>query len=182
MSFLDTLECKSPFLEIYKAAYAVLFYTGIRKGELLALTPADIDRVKNTITISKTFDTDVRPPKTAAGNRTITAPPSIIRLICWLIDQHKDRIKATSRIFQIGSGRISSFFRETARKSGIPPIRLHDLRHSHASLLIEKGFSIVAIKERLGHENIQVTLQTYSHLYPNKQEEISATLESIITK
>lgn len=63
--------------------------------------------------------------------------------------------------------------------SGVEQIRIHDLRHSHASLLIEMGFSPLLIKERLGHEDIKTTLQTYSHLYPSKQEELIDKLNDI---
>ena len=62
-------------------------------------------------------------------------------------------------------------------KSGVKRIRVHDLRHSHASFLIEKGFSPLLIAERLGHENIQTTLQIYSHLYPNKQFEVAMRIQ-----
>ena len=62
-------------------------------------------------------------------------------------------------------------------KAGLRRIRVHDLRHSHASFLIEKGFSPLLIAERLGHENIQTTLQIYSHLYPNKQHEVAEMIQ-----
>lgn len=62
-------------------------------------------------------------------------------------------------------------------KSGAKRIRVHDLRHSHASMLIEVGYSPLLISERLGHENIQTTLQTYSHLYPDKQQEVTSQME-----
>lgn len=65
------------------------------------------------------------------------------------------------------------------QNSGVKKIRVHDLRHSHASLLIEMGFSPLIIAERLGHEDIQTTLQTYLHLYPNKQEEVANRLEEL---
>ena len=65
-----------------------------------------------------------------------------------------------------------------SKAAGVKRIRVHDLRHSHASLLIEMGFSPLLVSERLGHENIQTTLQTYSHLYPDKQEEVSSRLET----
>ena len=65
------------------------------------------------------------------------------------------------------------------RKHGLRQIRIHDLRHSHASLLIEMGFSPLLISERLGHEDIKTTLQTYSHLYPDKQAEVAAKLQSL---
>ena len=61
--------------------------------------------------------------------------------------------------------------------SGVKRIRLHDIRHSHASLLVEMGFTPLAIAERLGHEKIETTLNTYSHLYPNKQGELADKLE-----
>ena len=63
------------------------------------------------------------------------------------------------------------------KATGVRRIRLHDLRHSHASLLVEMGFQPLAIAERLGHEKIETTLNTYSHLYPNKQAELAAKLE-----
>ena len=62
--------------------------------------------------------------------------------------------------------------------SGVKKIRIHDLRHSHVSLLIELGFSAKEIAERLGHENIETTLNTYSHLYPNKQEKMANRLDA----
>ena len=65
-------------------------------------------------------------------------------------------------------------------KANIKRIRVHDLRHSHASLLIELGFSPLLISERLGHENIETTLQTYSHLYPNKHAEVAEKLQALI--
>ncbi|MBE6701694.1 MAG: site-specific integrase, partial [Ruminococcaceae bacterium] len=65
------------------------------------------------------------------------------------------------------------------RLSGVKKIRVHDIRHSHASLLIELGFQPLLVSERLGHENIETTLQTYSHLYPNKQQEVADKLSAI---
>ena len=66
--------------------------------------------------------------------------------------------------------------------SGVKRIRIHDLRHSHASLLIEMGFSPLLIAERLGHEKVETTLQTYSHLYPNKHSEVSDKLQELGAK
>jgi integrase len=63
------------------------------------------------------------------------------------------------------------------KKTGVPIIRAHDLRHSHCSLLIELKFQPLEIAERLGHERVETTLNTYSHLYPNKQRILSDRLE-----
>ena len=65
------------------------------------------------------------------------------------------------------------------KQSGVERIRIHDLRHSHASLLIELGFSPLLIAERLGHENIETTLNTYSHLFPHKQAQLALELEKL---
>ena len=64
-------------------------------------------------------------------------------------------------------------------KSGVKRIRIHDIRHSHASLLVEMGFSPLEIAERLGHEKVETTLNTYSHLYPNKQMKLAQKLDSV---
>ena len=65
------------------------------------------------------------------------------------------------------------------KKSGVKRIRVHDVRHSHASLLVEMEVSVLYISERLGHEDIQTTLETYAHLYPHKNEQIMDRLNAI---
>lgn len=75
--------------------------------------------------------------------------------------------------------RVSADFGQLIRRLETPHIRFHDLRHSHASMLIEEGFSALLISERLGHESIETTLQTYSHLYPNKQIEVANRLDQM---
>ena len=70
--------------------------------------------------------------------------------------------------------------KKICRKAGLPDIHVHSLRHSHASLLVEMGFSPLLIAERLGHEKVQTTMDTYSHLYPNKQVEVARQLDGIM--
>lgn len=65
------------------------------------------------------------------------------------------------------------------KASGVNKIRIHDIRHSHASLLIELGFSPLLVSERLGHENVETTLQSYSHIYPNKHRDVANKLDDI---
>jgi len=69
-----------------------------------------------------------------------------------------------------------------SKKAKVKRIRIHDLRHLHASLLIEMGFSPLLIAERLGHEKVETTLQTYSHLYPNKHNEVANKLQELSKK
>ena len=85
------------------------------------------------------------------------------------------------------SDRLFAFTKHTLQKelvhgcdyTSVKRIRIHDLRHSHASLLIEMGFSPILVSERLGHDNIETTLRTYSHLYPNKHSEVAKKLDDL---
>lgn len=82
------------------------------------------------------------------------------------------------RLFPVTKGWLTQEMNRGIEVSGVKRIRVHDLRHSHASLLVELGCSPVLISERLGHEDIKTTFQTYSHLYPNKQKEVVKSLEN----
>ena len=89
---------------------------------------------------------------------------------------------SADRLFPFPRTTMNCHLVRSIRKAGIKRIRLHDLRHSHASLLIEMGVSPLLISERLGHENIETTLQTYSHLYPNKHGEVRLKLQEMTQK
>ena len=85
-------------------------------------------------------------------------------------------------LFEFNSNHtLNGVLDRSAEKAGVKRIRVHDLRHSHASLCIESGISILLLSERLGHENIETTLNTYSHLYPNKQATLANELDQIAT-
>ncbi len=140
--------------------------------------------VNNTININKTFqrinERDVIwSPKTPKSNRIVTIPQTLADCLkdyikkCYEI-QHNDRLFPYTKSF------FNHEMLRGCKKSGVKKIRVHDLRHSHASLLIEMGCQPLLIADWLGHEKIQTTLNTYSHLYPNKQSEVAAQLESII--
>ncbi len=165
--------------------FMTLYYTGLREGELLALTPADIDLAKATLTVSKNYQRIngqdlITTPKTPKSNRIVTLPQVLVDHLrsymgfCYGL-QHTDRI------FPYTMHYLGHEMRRGCAKSGIKKIRVHDLRHSHASLLVEMGFSLLLIAERLGHERIQTTMETYSHLYPNKQAEVAKQLDSILS-
>lgn len=175
--FISTFEKTDPFY----TAFMVLYYTGMRIGELMALTVNDIDLDAGTIEINKTYhvidgEAVVTPPKTARSNRTIFIPPTL----CKCLETYMDRIyKATgdARIFQAGKDTYLRHLKKHEELAGLEHIRLHDIRHSHASLLIELGCSALLVSERLGHENVSTTLDIYSHLFPSKQSEIADKLE-----
>lgn len=93
--------------------------------------------------------------------------------------QSLDYYSPSERLFTITSSSVNENLKVAAKEASLKRIRVHDLRHSHASLLIELGFSTLLISERLGHENIKTTLDTYSHLYPQKHAEVADKLDEI---
>ena len=167
-----------------KVIFNLLFYSGIREGELLALTFKDFDFKRNTVSITKTFavvkgQVFIQTPKTPKSKRVINLPEEISSMVedycSKLYDCNPD-----DRIFNISKTSLTREMVRGCNLSGVKKIRIHDLRHSHASLLIEMNIPILLISERLGHENIQTTLDTYAHLYPNKHEDVAKKLSVLI--
>ena len=161
-------------------AFEMLYWCGIREGELLALTPADFDFKAGTVKISKSYqrlhgEDVITTPKTKKSNRTIKMPP-------FLCEEMQDYLKMLyglkkkDRIFTISKSYLHHEMDRGAKAAGVKRIRIHDLRHSHVSLLIDMGFTPVAIADRLGHESIEATLR-YAHLFPSKQTEMIERLE-----
>ena len=162
-------------------AFEVLYWTGIREGELLALTPADFDKRTSTMKISKSYQRIkgrdvVTSPKTPKSNRVITISPFLMEEILEHIKVN--RIPQTERIFKISKSFLYREMRNGCAAAGTKLIRIHDLRHSHVSLLIELGYSVTAIAERMGHESVEITLH-YAHMFPNKQADMAADLERL---
>lgn len=164
-------------------AIQVLYYTGIREGELLALTPSDIDIQSCKMTVNKTYSRQngenvITTPKTPKSNRIIALPVFLCNELEQYMNAMKD-LQPDQQLFPTSKHSLARAIRKASEKAGIKRIRVHDLRHSHASLLIEHGFSPLLIAERLGHENIETTLNTYAHLWPNKQERVAECLQDI---
>lgn len=161
-------------------SYQMLYWCGIRLGELLALTPADFNFINETVTISKSYQRIksqdvITCPKTEKSNRTITMPEFLcIEMKEFIKSQYK--IQENQRIFHITKSYLHHEMDRGAKQSGVKRIRVHDCRHSHISLLIDMGFSAVAIANRVGHESIEITYR-YAHLFPSKQREIADKLK-----
>ena len=161
-------------------AFEMLYWCGIREGELLALTAADFDFKAGTVKISKSYqrlhgEDVITTPKTKKSNRTIKMPP----FLCEEIQDYLKMLyglKKKDRIFTFSKSYLHHEMDRGAKAAGVKRIRIHDLRHSHVSLLIDMGFTPVAIADRLGHESIEVTLR-YAHLFPSKQAEMIERLE-----
>lgn len=153
-------------------AFMTLYWTGMRLGELLALNPKDVDLEKRTITITKSYQRlgkkdVITPPKTPKSKRVITIPEFLAADIRDYIDSLYE-LQENDRLFPITKYYLEHEMQRGIKESGVKRIRVHDLRHSHASMLIELGFSPLEIANRLGHEKVETTLNTYAHLYPNK--------------
>lgn len=160
-------------------AFEMLYWCGIREGELLALTPADFDFEKRTVSITKSYQRLngqdlITTPKTEKSNRVIQMPQ-------FLVDEIQDYLKqlyniqSNDRMFTVTKNYLYHEMDRGAKKANIKRIRIHDLRHSHVSLLIDMGFSATAIADRVGHESIDITYN-YAHLFPSRQLEMANKL------
>lgn len=161
----------------------LLFYTGMRIGELLALEYGDINFKKKTIKINKTLsringEDLVTPPKTESSNREIMINDSLLEILK-IYTRKIYALKMETRLFRLHQTNIRKQIKKFAERVGVKEIRIHDLRHSHASLLIHLGVNPLAISKRLGHEKVDTTLNVYSHLYPDSSEKIIAMLEEL---
>lgn len=181
---------------LFKTFYTTAYLTGMRCGEMLALTWKDLDKFKREINVYKSLnyldgEIVITQPKTKNSIRRISVNRKLIDLLEQWKERQSDLFKKlgithtdNSYIFQyrekpptkdIFSRRIKKICIE----GGLEPIRLHDLRHSHVALLIHQKEDHVTIKERLGHASIKTTIDVYGHLFPNKQQETADKLDDL---
>ena len=163
--------------------FEVLYWTGMREGELLALSPADIDLDNKIISINRTYQRiggkDVfTSPKTRKSKRKIPIPDFLCQELSDYI-QSRYMLDADERLFPVTKSYLSHEMIRDCKNTGVKKIRIHDVRHSHASLLINQGCDALMLADRLGHEKVSTTLNTYSHLFPHKQQELVHSLESL---
>ncbi|MGN1059618.1 MAG: site-specific integrase [Clostridia bacterium] len=173
----------------YYVFFNIAFYTGMRKGEINALKWTDIDgemiHVRRSIAQKLKGGDRETPPKNKSSYRSMQMPKPLIQIL----DEHKKRqesIDGFTEDFRICGGikclrdtSISNMNIRYAEEAGLAPIRIHDFRHSHASLLANEGINIQEIARRLGHSKIEITWNTYSHLYPREEERAVQILNKI---
>lgn len=160
-------------------AFEILYWCGLRVGELLALTEADIDFNRGVIIVRRGLSKEgnryvLSEPKTSTSRRVVQMPAFLEEEISALL--YLRGIQPHERIFPFTPHKMRQHMKRGTAKTALPQIRVHDLRHSHVSLLIELGFHAPAIAARVGHSSVWVTY-TYAHLFPSKQQEISDALE-----
>lgn len=180
-----------------KLLFTVLFFTGLRLGEALALTWKDIDLSSNTIHITKSVYVNkgishISTTKTKAGTRRIIINKKLSQELQYWQQQQKHLLEQFTsdsmslQVFQsspitITKNAIEKQYKKILeRDNTLKKIRIHDFRHSHASLLINQGEDYLVVKERLGHASITTTIDTYSHLYPSKQKDLADKLDDLL--
>lgn len=180
-----------------KLLFTLLFFSGLRLGEALALTWQDIDFSTNTIHITKSVYVNkgvsyISSTRTKAGTRRIIINKKLSQELQYWQQQQKHLLEQFTsdsmslQVFQsspitITKNSIEKQYKKILeRDATLKKIRIHDFRHSHASLLINQGEDYLVVKERLGHASITTTIDTYSHLYPSKQKDLADKLDDLI--
>lgn len=186
--FLDV--AKDTDLKKY-TLFRLLAFSGIRIGECLALTWHDLNYKNNTIAINKTLartknGIKIQTPKTKSSNRVISLDTETIQVLkMWQLEQRKQLLKlginAMDKQQLIFSNTKNKFIiiptvrlaiKQIAKKAGLYPITTHGFRHTHATLLFVSGMDIKQVQARLGHSNVQTTLNIYTHAMKDKQDKI----------
>ena len=173
----------------FHAFFSIAFYTGMRKGEILALKWSDIEEniihVRRSITQKLNGEDKETPPKNKTSIRDLQMPVNLINILREHKKRHEqmngfnDNFRICGGVRCIRSTTIDQRNQCYSNTAGLKRIRLHDFRHSHASLLANNGINIQEIARRLGHANVEITWNVYSHLYPHEEEKAVEILNKI---
>lgn len=176
--FLDAVSDKT----MSHICFEVLFWCGLRIGELLALTPGDFDFSKKVVRINKSLQRIkgkdvVTPPKTNKSNRNVYLPDFLVEeLKNYLENLYK--VEDDEQMFPVTKSYLHHELKRGASIAGVKVISAHELRHSHATMLLENGYSATDVAERLGHESEQITF-IYAHVYDGKEKDMARTLDKM---
>ena len=165
------------------AAFNILFWTGMREGELLALTLADVDFERKGIFVRHSYarlngEDVISDPKTRRSKRFITVPDFLLEIIREYAAKLYE-YQPEERLFECTKYWLKEQLERCCKRTGVKVIRVHDIRHSHASLLINMGTDALLVQQRLGHEKVSTTLGTYAHLYPDRANNVADRLEAL---
>jgi len=172
--------------------------TGMRRGEAIGLRWSDVDLEAGRLAVRRALipsgrEVIVSEPKTIKGRRVIAIDPGTVEVLkaqaARQLDEQKEWDEAwveSGLVFTLENGTaldpesVSRYFRQAVKMSMLPTIRLHDLRHTHATLALQAGIHPKVVSERLGHATISITLDTYSHAIPAMQEEAAALIAGLV--
>jgi integrase len=177
-------------------AFWVAAFTGMRRNELLGLRWGDFDSDTASLSINRgliavAYELHETRGKTRSARRSIDLDPTTVEvLVAWRHWQQTEQaavgIDTAGWIFTDGTGQpihphaISQAFERIVRRAGMPVIRLHDLRHTHGTLLIKAGVPVKVVSERLGHATAAFTIDTYQHVLPGMQADDARVLEQLL--
>jgi integrase len=204
MHTLDETQARNFLLAAQDCRFYTLFHlaitTGLRMGELLGLKWSDLDWTSHSLHIQRQLQRMTgkglvfTEPKSQAGRRVIVLGKSTIEVLRVHYNrQFKERESALEgwnkedTIFISTSGtpldprNVFREYKETLEKAGCPEIRFHDLRHTAASLMLQQNVHPKVVQERLGHSDISLTLNTYSHVMPGMQQDAADKIDELLT-
>ena len=203
MRTLSDTQVRSLLLAAQGTRYEALFWlavsTGLREGELLGLRWSDLDWKTHSLHVQRQLQRldgqYVFPePKSAAGRRVIVVGETMIQKLRAHLNileaerrEAGDRWQENDLIFSSSLGtpwdkrNMFKYYKIFLKKAGLPDIRFHDLRHTAATLMLQQGVHPKIVQERLGHSDITLTLNTYSHVLPAMQEEAASKLDELLT-
>lgn len=171
----------------YYPIYVLAIYTGMRQGELLGIHKEDVDLEKGILHVRwqvqpiRGKGLTVTPVKTDKSKRPITIPDTALEVLKKHLESVEEGlIFTTSTGNPISARNLYRHYKKVIKKTGLPDIRFHDLRHTHATLLLQAGVNPKVVQERLGHSSVLLTLDTYSHVVPSLQEEAADKVEDIL--
>lgn len=190
--FISALELETAKDWAYYTFFSMAFYTGMRKGEINALRWCDIDG--NILSVNRSVAQKIKgkenvytPPKNASSIRKLQIPKPLQSILENQKQiQKKEYSKWNEKMLVCGGEnplRDTSIAKknvELSQKANLHQIRVHDFRHTHATLLINEGINVQEIARRLGHSDATITLKVYSHLYPREEERAVRILDNII--
>lgn len=178
---------------MYKALFTLLYATGMRSGEALALQWKDVDFTNGYITINKNVTTKLKghkfvvmTPKTQSSIRTIKTPEKALKRLMEYREMLKENPSFSSESFifcldaPIPNTTLQKRKNEYVKKAGVPNIRIHSLRHSTASALINSGATVTFISKFLGHSSTKETLDTYAHFFPNETDAMADRMNKLL--
>ncbi|MCP4614441.1 MAG: site-specific integrase [Planctomycetes bacterium] len=186
---------------LYGGIFYLAIYTGLRRSELLGLRWCDVDIPRKSISINQTVvrligkGLVVGQPKTKSSRRSVSLSPNAAALLSGLKAKRMEQLESvgikldeSGFVFSNPDGgpvspdAVSHEFQKTVKVLGLPPVRFHDLRHTHATLMLKEGIHPKIVSERLGHSTIAITMDTYSHVLPGMQEEAALVFEKSLEK
>lgn len=198
-----TVEQVNHFLTVtknrrYFCAYALALLTGMRQGEILGLRWQDINFDKKEISVCQTlthYGKEIKNgAKTVSGVRTISISDSLVSI---LKRQHEKYLEFKSKtavfvdmdlvIYNLKNGKnifpgnLTRNYINDVKRAKLPHIRFHDLRHTHATMLVQENVNVKVISDRLGHSKVGITLDIYSHVLPNMQQEVADKLDKMLS-